>query len=246
MNDLLWPRYAAPADVIAIESVALAQRGLPESTYAVLTRAATLWPDRIAVSVLADAERWRQPTSRTFAELLADVHRGANVLRCSGTSRSDPVTLISPNCDELITATLAAQLAGIAAPINSGLSAAHISHLVGSRHSHLDAGGYSVDQNILKGNKMSLDETVDRLLEEESWRQVLSSLVVCFFARGIFSPETVSEALKVAGHDYSVDDLFEFGRKVHRLKYRFKEREGFKPESLRIPRRIFDTPSPRG
>lgn len=130
MNDLLWPRYAAPADVIAIESVALAQRGLPESTYAVLTRAATLWPDRIAVSVLADAERWRQPTSRTFAELLADVHRGANVLRCSGTSRSDPVTLISPNCDELITATLAAQLAGIAAPINSGLSAAHISHLI--------------------------------------------------------------------------------------------------------------------
>lgn len=124
--------------------------------------------------------------------------------------------------------------------------AAHISHLVGSRHSHLDGGGYSVDQKILKGNEMTIDETVDKLLEEEAWRQVLSSLVVCFFARGIFSPETVLEVLKVTGHDLSIDELNEFGRKVHRLKYRFKEREGFQPEKLRIPRRIFETPSPRG
>lgn len=123
---------------------------------------------------------------------------------------------------------------------------AHVSHLVGSRHSHLDAGGYSVDQNILKGNEMSMEETVDKLLDEESWRQVLSSLVVCFFARGIYSPETVVDVLKVAGHEYTIDELNEYGRRIHKLKYKFKEREGFQPDSLRIPRRIFETPSPRG
>ena len=125
-------------------------------------------------------------------------------------------------------------------------SAAHISHLVGSRHSHLDGGGYSVDQNILKGNEMTPEETVDKLLKEEAWRQVLSSLVVCFFARGIFDPETVTELLEVTGHTMSVDDLNEFGRMVHKLKYDFKVREGFKPDELRIPRRIFETPSARG
>ncbi len=125
-------------------------------------------------------------------------------------------------------------------------SGAHISHLVGSRHSHLDGGGYSVDQNILKGNAMTDEETVDKLLAEEAWRQVLSSLVVCFFARGIFDPDSVSEMLKVTGHDMSVDALNAFGKKVHRLKYAFKKREGFKPNELRIPSRIFETPSARG
>lgn len=130
VTDLLWPRYATPADLEDIESIPLAQRGLPESTYDLLVRAATLWPDRPAVSVLPDATRWEAPTHRTFAELLAAVHRTANLLRDLGVQREDAVAIISPNCDELITATLAAQLAGIAAPINGALSADHIADLV--------------------------------------------------------------------------------------------------------------------
>ena len=74
--------------------------------------------------------RWDQPTERTFAELLADVHRVANALHALGVRRTDGVALLAPNCDELITATLAAELAGIAAPINSGLSAQHITELL--------------------------------------------------------------------------------------------------------------------
>ena len=88
----------------------------PRSTYALLARAATLWPDRTAVTVLPDAARWPEPLRRTFAELLADVHRYANLLHELGVRRSDAVALMAPNCAELIPATLAAQLAGIAAP----------------------------------------------------------------------------------------------------------------------------------
>lgn len=46
---LLWPRYDEPADLAAIETVPLEARGLPESTYALLTRAAVrrpTWPPR--------------------------------------------------------------------------------------------------------------------------------------------------------------------------------------------------------
>jgi fatty-acyl-CoA synthase len=79
---------------------------------------------------MPSADRWQPPSTRTFSELLTDVHKAANMFRQKGIRRHSPVAIISPNCDELITATLAAQLAGIAAPINGGLSGEHISHLV--------------------------------------------------------------------------------------------------------------------
>ena len=130
MGDLLWPTYDGPGDLAAIEAVPLADRGLPGTTYELLVRAAGLWPDRVALSVLPDGDRWEQPSERTFAELLADVHRYANVFHALGVRRTDGVALLAPNCDELVTATLAAELAGIAAPINSGLSREHIVELL--------------------------------------------------------------------------------------------------------------------
>lgn len=128
--DLLWPRYAHPADLAAIEAVPLEARGLPESTYALLARAAELWPAGTAITVLPGAARWRDPVRCTFAGLLADVHRYANLLHRLGVRRGDAVALMSPNCAELIPATLAAQLAGIAAPLNGGLSRAHLAELL--------------------------------------------------------------------------------------------------------------------
>ncbi|WP_433473050.1 acyl-CoA synthetase [Spirillospora sp. CA-142024] len=129
-DDLLWPVYAEPADLAAIEAVPLEARGLPESTYALLARAAERWPDRTAITVLPEAAPGRGPLRRTFAGLLAEVHRYANLLRALGVRRGDAVALMSPNCAELITATLAAQLAGIAAPLNGGLSRSHLAELL--------------------------------------------------------------------------------------------------------------------
>ena len=131
MNDaMLWPRYSSPADVAEIELIPLAERGLPETTYAIVRRAAALWPDRIATSVLSDGAHWEQPSRRTFAQVHTQVTRVANLLHTMGIRRGDPVVLLSPNCESLITATLAAQLAGIAAPINPTLAPEHIGALV--------------------------------------------------------------------------------------------------------------------
>ncbi|HEY2305926.1 MAG TPA: AMP-binding protein, partial [Streptosporangiaceae bacterium] len=129
-EDLLWPAYAGPADLAAIEAVPLADRGLPGSTYQLLTRAAARWPDRTAISVLPDATRWRAPQRETFAGLLAGAHRYANLLHSVGVRRGEAVALMSQNCAELIPAMLAAQLAGIAAPLNSSLSAQHLTGLL--------------------------------------------------------------------------------------------------------------------
>ncbi|RLE83660.1 MAG: aldehyde:ferredoxin oxidoreductase, partial [Thermoprotei archaeon] len=117
--------------------------------------------------------------------------------------------------------------------------------LAGSRHSHLDMGGYSIDQKAL-GKEYNLDELVVKALREEEWRQILSSLVVCFFARGIYKPEIVAKALEPLGWNLTPEDLGKLGAKIHRLKYEFKFREGFDLDSLRLPHRIFETPTPHG
>lgn len=130
MADLLWPVYDVPSDLAEIEAVPLCERGLPATTYDIVVRAAQRWPDRVALSALPDSRYWERPVHRTFSGLLADVHRYANVFHSLGVRRPDGVALMAPNCDELITATLAAELAGIAVPINSGLSPEHVAELL--------------------------------------------------------------------------------------------------------------------
>ncbi|MFD7454862.1 acyl-CoA synthetase [Kitasatospora sp. NPDC059827] len=129
-EDLLWPRYCGPDDLAPIEAVPLQARGLPGSTYDLLVRAAGRWPDRTALTVLPEAARWREPTRLTFAYLLERVHRYANLLHRLGVGRGDAVALMAPNCAELIPVTLAAQLAGIAAPLNGSLAPAHLAELL--------------------------------------------------------------------------------------------------------------------
>jgi len=125
--------------------------------------------------------------------------------------------------------------------------AAHLGFLTGARHSHLDSAGYSLDQRLLKkGLKPSVEKVVDYLISEESWRQILSSLVVCYFARGIYRPEMVEEALKPVGYSLDVEALRKLGLEILRDKNRFKVREGFNPEKLKPPKRIYETPTPLG
>jgi aldehyde:ferredoxin oxidoreductase len=121
---------------------------------------------------------------------------------------------------------------------------AHIGVLIGARHSHLDNAGYSIDQKVLVKQQLSPAELVENLLKEERWRQILSSLVVCFFARGIYGPEIVLKTLGIAGFEVNPEDLSRIGEEIHREKYRFKTREGFSLDNLRLPKRIFETPSP--
>jgi aldehyde:ferredoxin oxidoreductase len=121
---------------------------------------------------------------------------------------------------------------------------AHVGCLMGARHGHLDNAGYSVDQKVLIKEELSPEALGDALLEEESWRQILSSLVICFFAREIYDLKTVLACLEAAGSNLDEDRLLKTGRDIHREKFRFKVREGFTFDGLRIPGRILDTKAP--
>ena len=74
----------------------------------------------------------------------------------------------------------------------------------------------------------------------------MSSLVVCFFSRGLYSEDLVVRALRTAGHRIDEADLDKLGMEILREKNRFKIREGFDPWNIRIPKRVFETESARG
>lgn len=125
--------------------------------------------------------------------------------------------------------------------------ASYLGFLLGTRHSHLDNAGYSLDQTLLKeGKRLSASEMVDELIKEEMWRQVLTSLCICLFARGIYTPEVVREALAVAGYHFSDGDIRAIGRDIYRAKYAFKLAHGFSFDTLRPPERIYEMPTANG
>ncbi|MBC36123.1 MAG: aldehyde:ferredoxin oxidoreductase [Bacteroidetes bacterium] len=124
--------------------------------------------------------------------------------------------------------------------------AAYLGFLIGARHSHLDNAGYSLDQTEMINNPITSHEVVDKLIKEEGLRQLLSSLTVCFFSRGIYKIDVIKDTLKEIGLDLSVEELNKIGEQIYLDKYRFKFREGFEFDKLHVPERIYETPDLTG
>ena len=124
----------------------------------------------------------------------------------------------------------------------------HLGWSLSARHSHLCNAGYSLDQKMVADDTIPRDPEAmaDALVKEECWRQILSSMVLCFFARGIYTPELVTRCLAAVGWDQDEAALLKLGEAIYREKYRFKVREGFQFSKLRLPSRIFETASPFG
>jgi fatty-acyl-CoA synthase len=122
---------------------------LPASTYQLLLDAARAWPDGIATQWIPDPADHTRCLDWTYAELAGTVTRIANALTALGVRRGDAVTLSGANTSLLYAATLAAQAAGIAAPVNPALSGERITELIrrtGSRV--LIAAGPELDPQL--------------------------------------------------------------------------------------------------
>lgn len=123
----------------------------------------------------------------------------------------------------------------------------HLGYSTGARHSHLDSAGYSLDQKAAAADQPQTPQGIaDSLLEEERWRQVLTSLPICLFARGMYTPEMVLQSLAAIGIEWTQADMDRLGAETLRLKHAYKQREGFVFDKLRLPKRIFETPAPAG
>jgi aldehyde:ferredoxin oxidoreductase len=124
--------------------------------------------------------------------------------------------------------------------------ACYVGYLAGARHSHLDNAGYALDQKAAQNGGLTPEKVGQDLVTEERWRQVLNSLVICLFARNLYTPDLVQRTLQVAGMDSSAEGLAKLGAETLTLKHEFKRRCGFDLEGVRIPRRILETATPVG
>jgi fatty-acyl-CoA synthase len=121
----------------------------PDSTYQLLLDAARAWPDGVATQWIPDPAAYTERLTWTYTDLAGTVTRIANGLASLGVRRPDAVTLCGPNTSMLFATTLAAQAAGIAAPVNPALSDEGIAELIrrtGSRI--LVAAGPELDPQL--------------------------------------------------------------------------------------------------
>ena len=117
--------------------------------------------------------------------------------------------------------------------------------IVGLRHSHLSNAGYDVDQMAMMKN-VSPEQTVESLVEEEDWLNVLNSLVACHFSRKVYNKGLVVRALASVGIEQSEEGLARLGKEISYNLSSFKKREGFDLTKERIPKRLLEIKGPVG
>jgi fatty-acyl-CoA synthase len=102
----------------------------PASTYQLLLDAAQTRPDSAATQWIPDPADYTRCLTWSYATLAGTVTQIANALAALGVRRADAVTLAAPNTSMLYATTLAAQAAGIAAPVNPALSDEYLAGLM--------------------------------------------------------------------------------------------------------------------
>jgi fatty-acyl-CoA synthase len=120
------------SDIAAIEAVPLVERGLPESTYAALVASGKRTPDRTALTFFLSAERLDKTHAWTYAELVSDVTRAANVFASLGVTADGPAAFVLPNLPETHFTIWGGEAAGATLAINLMLEPKQIADLIRS------------------------------------------------------------------------------------------------------------------
>jgi fatty-acyl-CoA synthase len=129
--------FRSLADIEALERTPY-EEAIPErTTYGLIARSAQRFGERTAFVYLPDGELATPALRITYAELIANVQRAANLFRRLGVGPDDAVAILAPNIPATQYALWGAQLAGRACPINFMLQPDHIAAL-------LDASGAKV------------------------------------------------------------------------------------------------------
>ena len=117
------------------------------------------------------------------------------------------------------------------------------SQALGFRHSHLDSGGYSYDQ---KEAGKDVAKAVDFLVKDEQGRVLLTSMVACLFARGVYTDEFLAECLKSVGCGSLADTLEPVSKHIQQLRWKIRLASGYRPEDIIIPKRFYEVETVKG
>ncbi|RZL00747.1 MAG: acyl-CoA synthetase [Rubrivivax sp.] len=116
------------ADVVALEKSP--PRDLPASTYEMIQRGVRLNPKAPALSFFLRTQDHKRPEVWTYENLLANIHRAANLFHELGVDKDQVVAFVLPNLPETHFTIWGGQAAGIAYAINPLLEASAIAELL--------------------------------------------------------------------------------------------------------------------
>ena len=117
------------------------------------------------------------------------------------------------------------------------------SQALGLRHSHLDSGGYSYDQ---KEKGKDPVKAVDFLVKDEQGRVLLTSMVACLFARGVYTDALLADCLTSVGYGTLADSLDAVSRNIQKLRWKTRIDTGYRPEDVTIPKRFLEITTGKG
>ncbi len=117
------------------------------------------------------------------------------------------------------------------------------SQALGFRHSHLDTGGYSFDQ---KHEDKNVTQAVDFLVKDEQGRVLLTSMVACLFARGVYKDELLAECLDALGYTTLAGNMQQVAQHVQKMRWRLRLSTGFDPQKVKIPKRFTEVKNWKG
>jgi aldehyde:ferredoxin oxidoreductase len=117
------------------------------------------------------------------------------------------------------------------------------SQALGFRHSHLDSGGYSYDQ---KSKDKDPARAVQFLLEDERGRVLLTSMVACLFARGVYTDELLGQCLDTVGYPGLAANMGAVSERIQKLRWEIRMATGYDPRTVKIPRRFSEITTWKG
>jgi aldehyde:ferredoxin oxidoreductase len=117
------------------------------------------------------------------------------------------------------------------------------SQALGFRHSHLDSAGYSYDQ---KENDKDPAKAVDFLIRDEQGRVLLTSMVACLFARGVYTDMLLADCLKSVGYGRLADRLVSVSKDIQQIRWKTRIETGYRPEDMTIPKRFYEITTGKG
>jgi aldehyde:ferredoxin oxidoreductase len=118
-----------------------------------------------------------------------------------------------------------------------------VSEALSFRHSHLDSSAYSADQ---KPQDKDAAKVAAGFVKDEAGRCVLTSMVGCLFARGVYNNERLTMALNSLGYADVAANLGPAGEAIQRLRWRLRLRSGYDPANARIPKRYSEVVTWKG
>ncbi len=105
------------------------------------------------------------------------------------------------------------------------------------RHSHLDTGSYGYDQ---KKHDKDAAKAVAFFVEDERERVLLTSLVSCLFARGVYKKGLLAECLVSVGLPDLAASMDKAADEMQRLRWRMRMATGYEPEKTTVPKRFME------